>query len=646
MTPKHKGLLLSGARKGLSGKLVAACLAVVAIGVLAFVITNNRPNHFSPPDVETPKVAIQIVDSEELILELTVKLKKLNRDILDCQFPHSTEDSLFAERLPVTDIATQTPNLSLDSIRTTSFHFDFTALQEISKEEISLWQPVLDQLDADTFRDASFKIIRGQYDRQDSSDQHSESSTDHPKFETFTKFDGLARLKSGPWISIHATQKITWHKQKERWRIVGWEQQSFEFSRRDQLMFDDVFENAIPKPQHEHLLNSFHDQILVRLSQNESVEIPYPELEKFISIDSTMTHPSVSVVDINQDGWDDLYVMTRWRTNRLFVNNRDGTFREAAEEFGLDLDRTSSAVFADFDNDGDKDAFLGRCFAPSLLLIQEDGKFHDQTAERINEALPGFITSLSVADFDNDGLLDIYLSSYLVMEGQNQIEKNVNDFMPSNDATKLLDLLREMKPSEMWLKRPGPPNRLLKNLGQGKFAASDAIPEVCANTLQATWADFDADGDVDLYMCNDFAPDYLFRNDGEKGFKDITDETGGGAMRGYGMGASWGDYDNDGLQDLYVSNMYSKAGKRIINQLPQLDNGFFLSANGNRLFRNTNGSDFELSSGEGPEDQHVTQAGWSWGGQFCDFDNDGYLDIYVSSGFYTAPKDIACDEDL
>ena len=167
------------------------------------------------------------------------------------------------------------------------------------------------------------------------------------------------------------------------------------------------------------------------------------------------------------------------------------------------------------------------------------------------------------------------------------------------------------------------------------------------NTFQATWCDYDEDGDVDLYLSNDFASDCLFRNDGEHGLLDVTQNAGGDAMRGYGMGASWGDYDNDGRQDLYVSNMYSKAGKRIIGTIPKdMDPRFLQSTEGNRLFRNLDGERFELVSGEGDNQIPVTKAGWSWGGQFGDFDNDGYLDIYVASGFYTAPKSVSCNIDL
>jgi hypothetical protein len=93
--------------------------------------------------------------------------------------------------------------------------------------------------------------------------------------------------------------------------------------------------------------------------------------------------------------------------------------------------------------------------------------------------------------------------------------------------------------------------------------------------------------------------------------------------------------------------MYSKAGKRIIGQVPnELDPRYLMSANGNRLFKNIDENKFDLVSGEGSGELNVNKAGWSWGGQFCDFDNDGFLDIYVSSGFYTAPKEVSCNIDM
>ena len=112
------------------------------------------------------------------------------------------------------------------------------------------------------------------------------------------------------------------------------------------------------------------------------------------------------------------------------------------------------------------------------------------------------------------------------------------------------------------------------------------------------------------------------------------------------MGATWGDYDNDGLQDLYVSNMYSKAGDRITNRVPGIAEIYKQSAAGNYLYRQRADHRFEVVSGNKPPALAVTKAGWSWGGQFADFDNDGFLDLYVLSGYFTAPKAVSSELDL
>jgi hypothetical protein len=256
------------------------------------------------------------------------------------------------------------------------------------------------------------------------------------------------------------------------------------------------------------------------------------------------------------------------------------------------------------------------------------------------------VSSISAADFNNDGLLDVYLCTYGTPPVGMDPAQVAKDFLSPDEAREYVRLYKESKPSDRYLDQPGPPNLLLVNRGGGRFEAETASPEarLWLNSLQATWADYDDDGDQDLYVANDYAPDFMFRNDNGK-LVDVTRAMGGEAMMGLGMGASWGDYDNDGRQDLYVSNMYSKAGKRITAQIPGLDERLTRSAEGNLLFRNMVDS-FDLVSGVGPSDMHVAKAGWSWGGQFADFNNDGFLDIYVSSGYYSAPPEVATEVDL
>jgi hypothetical protein len=111
------------------------------------------------------------------------------------------------------------------------------------------------------------------------------------------------------------------------------------------------------------------------------------------------------------------------------------------------------------------------------------------------------------------------------------------------------------------------------------------------------------------------------------------------------MGVSWGDYDGDGRLDLYVTNMYSKAGLRITGKIPELRPEYAQMAHGNSLFRNR-GDGFEKTSGLEPPALLVEKSGWAWGGQFVDVDNDGDLDIHSLAGNYTAPKEIAIPLDL
>ena len=583
-----------------------------------------------------------LVLAENLILKLTVELDTLNKSLTDLRLPGATIRAMFADTVDVLDIDdgfTQTS--SFETLNAKSFRYKLSELQTVSRDDLQIWHPLLSDLQ--TLKDAKFYFKSGEF---------ADGNLD--EFVSQMGFEGLGQLNSGEWAAIHAQQTVVWKADPDipqedlsRWKISRWEQVEMDLQTRPQLMFRDVLANAIEPHEQQTILSSAHDEFISRSANEKPLNLPYPDLEPFFQTDSATMHPAVSIVDINGDGWDDFYLMTRWERNRLFVNQKDGTFKNLASDYGLDIDRTSCALFADFDNDGDKDVFLGRSYSDSLLMINDDGKFVDRTQEKIGQPLPGFVTSLSAADYNNDGLLDIYLSTYVSIGKTVQTVDNAANFMPREEAKLMIDLFKNTSPSDIWLDRPGPPNRLLVGTGNGAFESSEAIPVVWRNTFQATWCDFDEDGDVDLYLSNDFSPDSFYRNSGAGNFDEIAEEAGGEAMRGYGMGASWGDYDNDGFQDLYVSNMYSKAGKRIIGTIPQpMDPRFLSSATGNRLFKNINGSKFDLVSGEDVGDAPVTKSGWSWGGQFCDFDNDGFLDIYVASGFYTAPKSISCNIDL
>ncbi len=186
----------------------------------------------------------------------------------------------------------------------------------------------------------------------------------------------------------------------------------------------------------------------------------------------------------------------------------------------------------------------------------------------------------------------------------------------------------------------GPANHLLRNDGKRGFA--DVTREVGLHinnarfSLAATWVDYDEDGDPDLYVTNDFGRNNFYRNDGGK-FVDIAAEAGV-EDQAAGMGASWADIDLDGDLDLYVSNMFSSAGRRIAYQsrfLPEgsspVRSGVQRHSLGNSLFVNNGDGIFEDRS----ERAQVRLGRWAWGARFTDLNNDGYEDVVVPNGFLT-----------
>jgi hypothetical protein len=159
----------------------------------------------------------------------------------------------------------------------------------------------------------------------------------------------------------------------------------------------------------------------------------------------------------------------------------------------------------------------------------------------------------------------------------------------------------------------------------------------------AAWSDFDLDGDLDLYVANDFGRNNLYRND-DGIFHDVAAEFGVEDISA-GMSASWSDFDRDGDFDVYVGNMYSSAGNRIAYQhafQPQADDAtrhqLQRHARGNSLFRNDGVVFTDISV-----ESNVTMGRWAWSSNFVDLNNDGWDDIVVANGFVTSQNDT---EDL
>ena len=647
--------------RGRGGLVLILVLAgVVAASVAAWGV-------FAPPgeaggaeEDDAARQQLSILEginrSEDLIQWLSSKLGDLNGAVMNLEFPSDKSLKLFEDEVAMNRLVKVLPSGSHDRLDEGLVHLAHwevsPSLAQAPASEAEPWAAFL--AGVDYFEHAKFYIVRGHY--------LDEAET---LFEADMGFSGRARLSSGRVAYVHADQTVVWADHtvvpddpKQRvWRIRSWETTEFGVELADDLLFAEVLESALPDPATlREARRSRHQELVVDIALNDT---PRPAWFDPIAGDR---HPGVSVVDIDRDGHDDLYVMPRLGPNQLLRNRGDGTFEEVAAEYGLDLaDNTSCAVFCDFDNDGDTDAFLGRTLERSTYLENDGGRYYERP-ERIDVELPYCVSSINAVDYDGDGLLDVYFATYAARAMHMELKVGpggglatkgrlanrgdgtlLSAFLPADQAQDLHD--RYQAAGNPFLERPGPPSVLLRNAGAGRFElARDAgATEVWRNTYQAVWADYDNDGDPDLYAANDFGPNNLVRNEGGGRFVDVTAETSTEDI-GLGMGATWGDYDNDGAQDLYVANMFSKAGRRITAQIAALDPTFAEMARGNSLLRQGT-SGFERVSSLEPPGLLVEKAGWSWGPQFFDFNNDGFLDLFALSGFYTAPEEIALPVD-
>lgn len=572
----------------------------------------------------------RMLASEERLLALTPDLHALGTALANLVLPGDGARPLFASKVRVIDIDPPSePERWLSNVDTTKRSFPPTTLASLSREDLALWAPLLEEVDR--FEHVGLHMVRGDF-----------VEDDEATFKADVSLDAIARLDDGNRGWVHGRMTIVWIRSDQDWQIAGWRTDALDIVEAPRRFFREVLPEALANPALLRAArHSGHDEVVREFlgsEERKGRDFFPPAMDE---------HPGLAIVDLDRDGFDDFYVMPHWGKNQMFRNRGDGTFEEIAAEVGLDIDgHTAAAVFADFDNDGDSDAILARTEKPSLYLRNDAGRFHD-ASDDVDGSLPKLASSVTAVDVNADGLLDVYLSTYAVR----RLTKDF--FSKESDAKPLLDGFISREASQELRKRletsaqiydfPGPPNVVLMNVGEGRLRVDTASPlAVFANTYQSTWADYDDDGDPDVYLANDFAPNHLLRNDGDGKFSDVTNETGTSDV-GFGMGATWGDIDGDRREDLYVSNMYSKAGNRITARFGDIDERAPKMARGNTLFRNTADGFQDLATE--PGNRRAQKAGWSWGGQFADVDNDAALDLYVLSGYYTAPREFELPVD-
>lgn len=463
-----------------------------------------------------------------------------------------------------------------------------------------------------------------------------------------SKVEGRGRSSGSVW-GIKGHQDFQFERKNGTWKLTKWLQGDLFLERAAQPLFREVLSEVISDPETlQEIQRSHKDEIIVRSSRKGGkITLPVPLVADWEELPSNHIFPSVAVVDYNGDGLDDLFLTSRWAATQMLEQQPDGSYIDVAKKIGLREEyMVNCALFLDIDNDGDKDAILGRPMEPAKYLLNESGVFKNVTKTHSDLGKQYFVCGISAADVNRDGLLDVYLSSYPAL---NKASQRFQDVFLGDEEREIYDEKR--KTMNRWLDLPGSANVLLMNRGGGRLERVPYDDDLSQwrRSFQSVWADFDSDGDDDLYICNDFSPDALLRNDTPAGaekpvFVNVTEKAITNRGIGFGMGASFGDFDQDGDLDLYVSNMYSKAGRRIADKLGRVDERIDVATKGSFLYVNENG-EFEQRAGEGKGQFKVHQVGWSFGGQFSDFNNDGKLDLYVPSGYYTAPTEIATEVD-
>jgi len=318
-------------------------------------------------------------------------------------------------------------------------------------------------------------------------------------------------------------------------------------------------------------------------------------------------------LDYDNDGWMDIYLVNSGPcdfytppqplANALYRNNRDGTFTDVTEKAGVGGDAYGMGVaVGDYDGDGFADLYLTQYPHSILYHNNGDGTFTDVT-EKAGVGAPGWATSAVWFDYDNDGRLDLFVCRFV--DYSKDKLKFCGDKL-TGERSYCIPTIYD--PMPCWL---------FHNNGDGTFTDVSRESGI-AHSLAKAWgvvaADINNDGRMDLYVTNDTVPNFLFANRGRGKFEDIAMLSGVGVSvfgkPRSGMGVDAADYDQDGWIDLFEANVDHEMYSLYHND------------------RNEAFSDLALPAGIG----EVTRMMSGWGLKFFDYDNDGNLDLVLANG--------------
>jgi hypothetical protein len=353
-----------------------------------------------------------------------------------------------------------------------------------------------------------------------------------------------------------------------------------------------------------------------------------------------------SWVDYNNDGFVDLFVTNVDGRNFLYLNNHDGTFKRiTVGPIPNDTKEWHGCAWADYDNDGYIDLLVASTESPNgvqaVLYRNNDGatftRMPDKTIGGIVGADAGYSQGPVWADYDNDGFLDLFVNRW------------GSDWLYHNDGTggftSITNILaggagedgftagwadynNDGRPDLFVAVTSNPQTRhLYLNLGGGNFApvATGSIVTDGGLCTGSAWGDYNNDGFLDLFLSNwnTNESNFLYRNNGDGTFTRMTSDVVGSIASDTGGfdQAAWGDYDNDGYLDLYVT----------------ATPGLGLSRNGNALYHNNGDGTFTRILTGALTTDVANSVGCAW----ADYDNDGFLDLFVANGGVVGPQNNA-----
>lgn len=333
----------------------------------------------------------------------------------------------------------------------------------------------------------------------------------------------------------------------------------------------------------------------------------------------------VALIDYDNDGFPDVYlvnsltvdlVKANKRTKSALYRNRgDGTFVDMTEKSGLsDVGFGMGVAAGDYNNDGFDDLYV-TCLGPNHLFKNNgNGTFTNVTAKAGVDD-PRWSTGAAFVDYDNDGKLDLFVSNYV------SFDLNKLPEFGAGRSCQFKGMPVQCGPRGL----PGAGDSLFHNNGDGTFTdVSKKAGVADANGyygLGVICSDFDEDGFVDIFVANDSTPNFLYHNNGDGTFKEIA-FTSGTAVNESGreqgcMGVTLGDYDHDGRLDLFITNFDDEY---------------------NVLYHNDGRNSFSDASYRSKVAE-VSLPYVGWGTKFFDYDNDGWVDIFVTNGHAYPQRD-------